>query len=176
MKKLNYLIAGILLLAVSCDKNESHNGGGGAITAVSQDDRSFVLNASMANFTEVSLGQMATVISTDSAIIAFATMMIDEHQQAQLELQMIADSVNVPAPDSMDEAHGELIMQLSQLTGYSFDSLYIHSQVADHAAALTLYQEEKSSGVNTMIKAYAAGKLSAIQMHKDLAEDIADDY
>jgi putative membrane protein len=178
MKKV-ILFLSVAALMAACkndDDNGNNGGGGGTSNTVSDQDRSFAKMAAMANYEEVQAGQMAQNTGNDSVIRAFGSMMVSDHQAALDELHTIADSLNVYAPDSLDSAHVALSLQLALLTGHAFDSVYIHSQAADHATALTLFQNEVSNGSHSMLKNYASSKVPVLQMHKHLADSLAAIY
>jgi putative membrane protein len=177
MKKIIFISCLALFAACKDDNDDNNNGGGGGTsTTVSDQDRSFTEQASMANYEEVQAAQDAVNKSTDTTILSFAAQMISDHQAALSQLHDIADSLNVYAPDSIDSAHVALTLQLALLNGRAYDSVYIHSQAADHATALTLFQTESNSGSHTMIKNYASSKISVLQMHKQMADSIAATY
>jgi putative membrane protein len=176
MKKIALFLSLACFIACSDDDDDDDNNSGGNgtnNTSISAQDSNFVMKASMANYAEVQAGQLAANVSGDSTIQAFAAIMEADHQAALDELQILADSLGLYAPDSLDSAHVALALQLSLLAGEEFDSVYIHSQVTDHADALTLFQTEISSGTNTQIRNYAGSKITAIQMHKEMADSIA---
>ena len=63
--------------------------------------------------------------------------------------------------------------RLNSLSGHSFDSAYISSQVMDHQAAVTLFQNEISNGNNSSVKSYASTYLPHIQMHLQKADSLS---
>jgi putative membrane protein len=176
MKKVIFFLC--LTAIVACkkddDNNDNGNGNGsGNSTTISDQDKSFAQMAAMANYAEIQAGQMAATSGSDSSIRAFGSMMVTDHQAALDELHVIADSLNVYAPDSLDSAHVALSLELALHTGHTFDSIYIHSQVNDHAAALNLFQTESTNGSHSLLKNYATSKISVIQMHKQMADSLA---
>jgi putative membrane protein len=179
MKKILFLFSLIVVVQFGCKKDDDDNnnntggGGGSSDTSISSQDRTFVLNAAMANYAEIQAGDLASTSASDSSIMAFGMMMSNDHTAAQNDLHAIADSLEVYAPDSLDSAHVALGAQLLFLTGSEFDSVYIHSQVTDHINAIHLFETEVSNGTNAVIKNYASSKLPVIQMHKDLADSLA---
>lgn len=68
----------------------------------------------------------------DAAINGFGQMMVTDHNMAPSELPSMAQNMSVSIPQGPDSGHVALKSQLSAMSGYSFDSLYIHSQVKDH--------------------------------------------
>lgn len=62
--------------------------------------------------------------------------------------------------------------RLNSLSGYSFDTAYINSQIKDHAKTLTLFNPEISNGNNQTIRSYATDNMPHIQMHYNRADSI----
>lgn len=139
-------------------------------------DQNFVMMASMSNAAEIDAGQAASTRGRDTAIVNYGQTMVTEHTDSRSRLQDIADDLDLPAPDSLDSAHRVLKTRLAALTGRAFDSVYIHSQVTDHQAAINLYTTESQNGMNNRLKQYAAEALPALQRHLTRAQAIAARY
>jgi putative membrane protein len=136
-------------------------------------DEAFVEKAALSNMTEIKFAQSASTKATDSLVKAFAMDMVNEHTTAQTELQAIAnDYSDVTWPQDMDTQHQALLSQLDSMSGSSFDSMYITSQVTDHQAAVMLFQTETSSGTVDKVKDYANKYLPHIQAHLDRADSL----
>jgi putative membrane protein len=54
---------------------------------------------------------------------------------------------------------------LMTLNGYQLDSAYVQSQVADHQAAVTLFQQAQNNADDNEVRAYASKYLPHIQEH-----------
>ena len=175
MKTCIYILAVLFSVAVGC-KKDGNGGGGPSNKTVSTQDRSFVMKASMGNYAEIQAGQLAVTHSTNTAIQNFASQMVTDHSAAQAQLHTIAMNLSIYAPDSLDSAHVALQNLLMILTGAAFDSVYINSQVLDHAKAIALYSAEVTIGTNSQVKTYALTKLPVIQMHKQEADSLANLY
>lgn len=130
----------------------------------------------MGNTAEVQAAQLALTKSTDAAILNFANTMIVDHTAAQNSLKSIASNYGLTPPDTVDAAHKEMALILSQLSGRAFDSTYIHGQVVDHQSTIQLFQTEGTSGNNTNFKNFADTTLPKLQMHLDSANSIASHY
>ena len=179
MKKITMVIACVILI-IACNKNDdpdpSPSGGGNNNVIISVQDSNFVLNAAMINYAEVRLAQLAGTQTTDSMILSFAMMVVNDQTMAQQQLQSLADSLMISAPDSLDSVHVAIHSTLMTFSGHDFDSAYIHSQVTDYATAISLFQTEITSGTNERIASYAKSKMPALQMHKNMADSIAARY
>lgn len=135
-------------------------------------DRTFIMNASEANLAEVELGQLASVKSSTPEVAAFGQMMVTEHSTALDELDSLAEEKDVTMTTELNAKHQAMKQRLSTLMGYSFDTAYMRSQVKDHAATVTLFQNEATGGRDQDVKNYANKYLPHVQMHLDEAEEI----
>src|SRR4051794_5160863 len=127
MKKwLVLLVSAASLALYSCKKGEEPG------QVINPQDIGFVHLATLGNTGEIALGQLAADSSQTPEIKAFGQKMVSEHGTSLGELESIASNLGIPTPDTLDSRHVQLINQLKNLKGRSFDSLYIYSQVADH--------------------------------------------
>lgn len=122
---------------------------------------------------EIMAGQLAATKGNSSDVRSFGQMMVTEHGQAQSDLQTLASNVGVTLPDSVDAEHQALMARLNALTGYSFDTAYINSQVKDHQKTLTIFQSELTDGRKQEVINYASLYLPRIQMHLQKADSIS---
>jgi putative membrane protein len=102
--------------------------------------------------------------------------MINDHGTAKSQLQSIANDLKLNAPDSLDAQNKQLATQLALLTGRSYDSAYVHSQVTAHTQTIALFQNEINSGVNTRLKNYANTQMPHLQTHLQNAQSLAAQY
>jgi putative membrane protein len=165
-----------LLMAVAafswmaCDNDDNNNDAKKSLGTV---DDNFVQNAAISNKAEIELGQLASTKGNDSTVKAFGLMMVNDHTTAQTELQTLSEKYNdIEWPQNLDTAHQRVKSQLDSLTGYSFDSAYIASQVGDHSKALLLFKTEIDSGKEQSVKDYANKYSPKIQDHLLMADSI----
>ncbi len=78
--------------------------------------------------------------------------------------------------DTTDAAHTATIAQLDILTGRTFDSAYIHSQILDHQEAINFYTDELVNGNQLNVRAYANTNLQNIKIHYQRADSIANAF
>lgn len=171
MKMLKFLVAGGLAVCLwsACKKDDDNNN-------LNSQDNEFLKNASISNLSEISAGQVAVTRASSEAVRAFAQMMIMEHTMAQNELQPLADSVRVAIPQQPDSLHLAIVNYLNTLSGRTFDSVYIHTQVVDHQRTDSLFAREQSGGNNSSVKGYANKYRPNIQMHLKHADSLAAFY
>jgi putative membrane protein len=158
-------LALISFFSIGCDKEDDND--------INQRDRNFAMKASMANFAEIDAGQLAATKATDAGIRSFGQQMVTEHTASKAELQNLANSLSLYAPDSLDAEHAALKTQLMALSGKAFDSVYIHSQVKDHNMAIDLYDDEGDKGDNRPLRDYARSTLPHLRMHLSKADSLA---
>ena len=130
----------------------------------------------MANTAEITAGQVASTKANDDDVQAFGVFMVTEHSGAQLQLKGLADSLRLPAPDSLDAEHVALKMQFDSLSGRSFDSVYIHSQVKDHQTTIALFEKEISKGRNGSLIDFANNQMPHLQKHLQTADSLAQKF
>lgn len=136
-------------------------------------DETFVEVAAQTNMAEIKFGELAATKGTDSLVRVFAQEMIDDHTTAQDELREIADDyAGIEWPNDLDEGNDEIMKQLDEAEGFSFDSLYITTQVNLHQGAADIYQTATGNTTDARVKAYANKYLPRIQMHHERADSI----
>jgi putative membrane protein len=153
---------------VACDDDDDDNN-----NQLAQQDKNFIDMAAMGNQAEIELGQIAATRSTTPGIQAYGQKMVADHQPVLDELEDIADDKNVTFRNELDAKHQTLKQQLNTLSGYSFDTAYINSQVRDHQLMITLYQTENTSGQDQQLKAHASKHIPHLQEHYVMADSIA---
>lgn len=154
---------------VACDDDDNNNNN----NQLAQQDRNFIDMASMGNRAEIELGQIAATRSTTPGVQMYGQQMVNDHQPVLDELEEIADNKNVTFRNELDAAHETLRQQLMTLSGYSFDTAYINSQVRDHQTMITLYQTQNTSGQDQELKAHASRHIPHLQEHYVMADSIA---
>jgi putative membrane protein len=161
-------LAGALVVAVfmfSCDKDNDND--------LNSTDRMFVTQVSIGNNAEIAAGQLAATKAENAAVKAFGQMMATEHGMAQTELKSVGTSAGISVADTVDAEHVALMARLNSLSGHSFDTAYMRSQVKDHQKTLDIFQSELNSGNHQQVKAYASKYQPHIQMHFQKADSLS---
>jgi putative membrane protein len=118
-------VSGIALaLLSSCDKDNNDSN-------LNSTDQTFMNQAAISNKAEIMAGQLAATKGNSAAVRSFGEWMVTEHGMAQSDLQALASSLGKNLPDTVDAQHQALMARLNSLSGYSFDTAYINSQVMD---------------------------------------------
>lgn len=164
MKKKFLAFASMAVVLVACDKDDENE--------VNATDREYVRLASISNNAEVQAGQLAAAKGNSAAVKAFGSHMVMEHGMAQTDLKSRASAAGISVADTVDAEHRMIMTYLNTLSGYSFDTAYINSQVKDHQKTIDFFQMEINNGKNQQIRSYANQYLPHIQMHFNRADSI----
>jgi putative membrane protein len=146
MKRIGFLaIAFAAVVAVGCDNTRSATttktaGDPAAVgtagesdrNKVSNSDKDFVNDLTVAGMAEVELGKMAVEHSTNAEVKKFGQMMVDDHTAAGNKLNAVASQYNVPVPTALDDKHRDLRDKLAKLQGPDFDREYMNAMVDGH--------------------------------------------
>jgi len=167
MKKLLGIALICAVVFVACNKDDDDD------NTMNQTDLNFMTMASYSNHNEIAAGRIADSSAVDSAVDMFGRMMVMDHTTAETELTSLAQQMGTSIPQMPDSAHIAMGQMLRSLAGTTtFDQTYISSQVTDHQATISLFQNEINNGINQSVKAYAQKYLPKIQMHKQMADSI----
>ena len=129
-------------------------------------DSTFLSNAAYGNLTEIKIGQLAAAQGATDSVKMFGQTLLSTHQAAQQSLDSIANTQSITLPDSVNSIGQNMYDALVGLTGSSFDSLFIKSQMAAHTAGIDLYQAYGSSSTAfSTLKGYANHYLPMLQQN-----------
>ena len=134
-------------------------------------DKAFVQAATMSSSTEIDASKLAMEKSYDGDIKTFARRMIADHSKLTVQLKVAAPH-NVAIPkDNSDVA---LMNQLKGLQGQQFDKMYMQKVgLEGHRQAVQAFQTEATNGQNADLKKAAQKALPTIQMHYQMAQQLA---
>ena len=127
-------------------------------------DQSFFNQASQANLAEIAAGKLAEE-KGNAKVKSLGKQMVADHTTAQNELVALAKKESIIIPMSPDAEHSQALADLDKLSGKSFDSAYMASQLADHKKAVALFSEESVNGSDPGAKAFATKYLPKLKMH-----------
>lgn len=143
-------------------------------TTLSALDRQFMIDAAQGGMAEVSLGQLAVQRATNSALKQYAQRMITEHTRANQELSRLATQKGVTPPQNMDSKYMAVRERLSQLSGANFNRAYINEAgINGHLESEAVYLRQTQLGQDRDLKAFAAKTLPKVQMHLQMARELA---
>ena len=140
---------------------------------LNETDETFVEVAARSNMAEIEFGELAATKATNVELKTYAQTMVTEHTTAKNELEDLADDfAGIEWPNDLDEGHDAILDQLNEAEGYTFDSLYIKSQVTLHEAAVNAFQTATTNTTEAKVKAYATKYLPKMQAHLEQANSL----
>lgn len=142
-------------------------------STVSTLDQQFANQAAEAGLAEVQLGQLAVQRASSSEVKEYAQEMVQDHTQANNELQQLAAQKGITLPQSLNQQHQTARTNLSNLSGEAFDRAYMDLMKQDHAKVVSLFQQQANQGQDPELRNWAAKTLPALQEHAQTAQSTA---
>jgi putative membrane protein len=142
-----------------------------------EDDTDFAVEAADAGMFEVEAGKLAQTNASSAKVKEFGQTMIDEHSKANEELKSLAQQKNITLPGAIGEDHQKKYDDLATKKGTDFDKAYTETMVKGHEKVIDAFKKEAEKGNDTDVKMWAAGKLSTLEHHLEMAKqakDVAD--
>jgi putative membrane protein len=140
-----------------------------ASPTLSTDDTTFLNEAGRAGITEVTFGQLARAQGHSAAVRDYGLRMTVDHTTSNQQLTRIAEAKGITLTNTVDLEHQAVYDRIAGLRGRAFDHAYLDNEVADHTAALALYQTEAARGTDPQVRAFAARGVPGIEAHLTLA-------
>ncbi|BAY32210.1 outer membrane protein [Nostoc carneum NIES-2107] len=140
---------------------------------LSSADRTFMTQAAQGGLAEVQLGQLASQRGASNEVKQYGQRMVQDHTQANSQLQQLAQQKGVTLPKSLNKEHQQVQQQLTKLSGRNFDRQYMSHMVQDHEKTVALFQQEAQEGQDAEVKAFATQTLPILQDHLQQAQSLA---
>ncbi|HEX4152119.1 MAG TPA: DUF4142 domain-containing protein [Steroidobacteraceae bacterium] len=136
-------------------------------------DATFYKKATEGGIFEVETGQQAEKTSNNQKIKDFASMLVNDHTQANEKLKSLADSKGLSVPTSPGVGLEAEKAKLDVLTGDTYDKSFVETQIKAHEKTIALFQKEAESGQDPEAKAFATETLPTLHKHLKAARVIA---
>jgi putative membrane protein len=136
-------------------------------------DQKCAMHIADTNNFEVQAGRLAAQKSQQQDIKRFGQMMVDEHTQAQQQLQQIGQKKGMQFSQQLMPVHQAMLEELSKLDGQEFDRAYLYGQIGGHTKTALKLRDAKSELQDAELKQYAATILPKVQQHLQEAQRIA---
>jgi putative membrane protein len=131
----------------------------------------FVFRATIDGMTEVELGRLALKRSQSDTIHQLAQRMIDDHEQADAALNVIATGKNISVPKEIGSDQQRLIETLAGKTGKAFDTAYLRHAILATIRETSLFTA--AAGENdSEIAAFAYEALPSLKNQREMAESL----
>lgn len=134
-------------------------------------DTEFATEAASSGMMEVETSKVAEKQAKDSKVKSFAKMMVTDHTKANDKLKKLAKEKGISLPD--DQAAKAEADKLKDKKGHDFDMAYIEAAGPDaHQKAVSLFEQESSSGQDAQMRAFAKQTLPTLQKHLKEAKEL----
>ena len=178
MKRIafNLMLAASLLATAACDtdKNDSteqaEEMNEEQLSEAMEDDAEFAVASANGGMFEVQMGELAQKNGVSADVKEFGRLMTIDHGQANEELKLLASQKNITLPTTLGEDKQEKYDELAQKTGEEFDEAYAELMVKEHEHDIEKFREQGQEGHDPELKAWAAGKVAALELHLSKAK------
>lgn len=142
--------------------------------SLSKADQNIMRDMAHANLSEIEAGKIALNQSKNEQVRNFAQKMIDDHTQAQKDLEQLAQSKGVTLPTEPDKKHMAMAKKLGTLEGDKFDKQYMsQGGLRDHRDTHKLLQRAQTRAKDADLKALAAKMEPIVSQHMTMAQDVS---
>jgi len=136
-----------------------------AVETANDPDKLFLICAAIDNQFEMQLAQLAQTKTQDQKVKDIAQRMLQDHQQADRQLQDAAQQSGVTIPRALPLINQQELKVFQSLSGRDFDQQFISHMRTAHAKALNAYQDVEQLAKNDQIKQFASKTLPTLQQH-----------
>jgi len=107
----------------------------------SADESAFLQTAAEGSMTEMALGRFASGHATDQRLKDYGYRMMEDHGRLLATLRRLAAQRQVALPDTVNDAHMQLLRSLGPEGGNWFDSTYMAEVIAHQKVMVNAYDE-----------------------------------
>jgi len=142
--------------------------------SLSKADQNIMKEMAQSNIAEIETAKIALSQSKNDQVRDFAQKMIDDHTQAQKDLEQLAQSKGVTLPSEPDKKHQAAAKKLSALEGDKFDKQYMsQGGVRDHRDTHKLLQRAQTRATDPDLKALVTKMTPIVSQHMTMAQDVS---
>jgi putative membrane protein len=153
--------------------SEGAKGMGKSKMSMRTDAKSFLKDAIQGNSSEIAMAQVAERKTQSAELRQFAQTIRKEHEQANQQLQSLAQAHGVPATQPLDSKHQKKLDHLQQLSGAEFDREYAKEMLKDHQKDIAKYEHASRNIQETDIQQYVQATLPKLRQHLQHAQQTA---
>ena len=141
---------------------------------MSKSDQNLMRELAYSNLGEIEAGKIALSQSKNEQVRSFAQKMIDDHTQAQKELEQLAQAKGVTLPTEPDRKHKAAAKELSALEADKFDKRYLaQGGLRDHRNTHRLLERAQNRASDPDLKALAAKMTPIVNQHLEMAQEVS---
>ena len=144
-----------------------------AAPSISDDDRDIMRDMAHAHHAALESARLALEKSKSERVRQFAQQMMDDHSQAQTDLQQLAQLKQVKLPQEASLAHKTLTTALRLLSGDMFDRQYMARMgIDDNARTVELLQSGQKNAKDAELRALLERQLAVTETHLMVARKL----
>jgi len=136
-------------------------------------EKEFLIDAAANTHYELAVAQLAKDKAADSAVKSYAAMLVSDHAESLLKLQLLAQRHQVPLPSRLSADKQKVVDQLTKATGKDFDRQFIQTVgLHDHKADIALFEKASRDAKDTEVREFAANALPTLRAHLSAAQNL----
>lgn len=139
-------------------------------TATAQDKSSdttaryFIIQASIGNLQEISMGRLAAEQAVSPEVKAFANRMVADHTKAEEQLMQLIKARGFRIPrEATDPPVGDLMLR--DTPAKDFDRVYVHMMVPDHRQTVQMFEKYALTGKDPDVRSFVQQTLPVLKEH-----------
>jgi putative membrane protein len=122
---------------------------------------------------EIVLARLAIMNAADDQVKAFGVRMIQDHQKASHDVQLLAFKDDIRLVTQLGEQGMAQKAELSRLIGKEFDQAYISTMLRNHAETIQEFEQESLTEQDQEVRQWAAGAGPRLKDHLERAKTLA---
>jgi putative membrane protein len=146
---------------------------GGTASTMHPDDKELVIDAGMIGLAEVQLGELALRTSVDEPVQNYARKMVEQHNVANQDLQLLATTKGLALPAELEGDAEQAMNDLSSLTGDAFDGAYMNQMIATHLQTIDRFETALPAIRDADVRRWIEKMLPMLREHLEEAKTIA---
>lgn len=135
--------------------------------------QSFLEKAAEGQQAEIAMGRLASERAGDEQVKQFGTQMMEDHQKASKEIQLLAIKEGVVLPTELTGKHKDKQEEFAQLSGDAFDRAYIRYMLRDHQKDVKEFERHSKAIRAPRVQRWAEETLPLLRQHLQTAQRIA---
>lgn len=165
MKPVYFIFLISSLLFCSCRKH--------APIQLNESDRNFLAMASHFNRSQIEVSNLCRTKAADEGVKRLAEQLVTYHLRSQNHIDRFASENNSTISSRYNQKHRNMRNSLSQLSGKTFDSVYVCYQLKLHLTMLNLINDEIYYGKNQDLKNYASRINADVLWHLNQSDSLS---
>lgn len=141
-----------------------------------KDDAEFAVEAASGGLYEVRASELAQSKATDPNIRDMAQMMIEDHRQANNELQEIASRKNIQLPTAISDDKKDKYDDLAEKEGSDFDEEFLDKMIDAHEEMIDDFRSHMDDANDPDIQSWVSQQIPTLEQHLDNMKQYRDNY